>query len=61
MDTKDATITEIRVNCRLTFNKNLSEEELSNILENLDYHFSVNGKEIISEDLDWNIDMTKRY
>lgn len=58
---KKITETNIRVNVRLVFNGDIPKDKLEDILNNLDYHFTLNGEEIKSEDLDWDIDMAKRY
>lgn len=58
---KKITETNIRVNVRLVFNSDIPKDKLEDILNNLDYHFTLNGEEIKSEDLDWDIDMAKRY
>lgn len=58
---KQITETNIRVNARLVFNGDIPEDKLEDILNNLDYHFTLNGEEIKSEDLNWDIDMAKRY
>ena len=60
MKPREITETNIRVNLRLTFQGNVSDEQVKEILENVDYKFFLDGKEIVSSDLNLDIEDVKR-
>lgn len=60
MKPREITETNIRVNLRLTFQGNVSDEQVEEILENVDYNFFLDGKEIDSSDLNLDIEDVKR-
>ena len=60
MKPREITETNIRVNLRLTFQGNVSDEQVKEILENVDYKFFLDGKEIDSSDLNLDIEDVKR-
>ena len=60
MKPREITETNIRVNLRLTFQGNVSDEQVEEILENVDYNFFLDGKEIDSSDLNWDIEDVNR-
>ena len=60
MKPREITETNIRVNLRLTFQGNVSDEQVKEILENVDYKFFLDGKEIVSSHLNWDIEDVNR-
>ena len=60
MKPREITETNIRVNLRLTFQGNVSDEQVEEILENVDYNFFLDGKEIVSSHLNWDIEDVNR-
>lgn len=60
MKPREITETNIRVNLKLTFQGNVSDEQLEEILENVDYKFFLDGKEIVFSHLNWDIEDVNR-